>query len=495
MWRPAIAVAGIQFAFATIQIKLGPNADSAVLLQLSQVLLWLWLIAAGILIVTVVHQDAVPSTKQDWLTRPIHRVDLLLEKTLFAFVMVQGASVLTDMLQGLANGFSLWHTTSATAARALIVFISLTLPALGIGAITETVTEAVVLILISSFGIFAFTMVAIGLAGGYGHQFDPTDFTGEGWLTNALRFALVILGIGLALVFQYKTRHTRQTRVILAITLGVGLFSQFIPWKPVFAVQKSLAPEPGAARKIDIGWRGQSGLSPKESQPAHSQAQIYIPLMITGMPHDTLLKADKSEVLLTDQQGKQLFAGTGTDLDIRNDGSSDEPLPYDHAIQLPVAVHNSVETQPVQVNVNYSLTLFRLSSSYSLRAISDSRRLPGWGWCQSKIDGSATAIEVSCMQVGKGPTCASVFLEHVPTGARDPANNACYPDYAPYKERPIPDVMTRYRLVLPFQDPSGLAKYPVDAARLSDSRVVIRVYVPQDHFTRTVSRVLTSRAF
>lgn len=495
MWRPAIAVAGIQFAFTAIQIKLGPSADSAVLLQLSQVLLWLWLIAAGILIVTVVHQDAVPSTKQDWLTRPIRRADLLLEKTFFAFVMVQGASVLMDVLQGLVNGFSLWHTTTATVVRALIVFVSLTLPALAIGAITETVTEAVVLILIASFGIFAFTMLAIGLAGGYGHQFDPTDFTGEGWLTNALRSALVILSIGLALVLQYRTRHTRQTRVILGIALGVVLFSQFIPWKPVFALQKTLALEPGAASKIGIAWRGQSGVSSKESQPAHSQARIYIPLMITGMPHDTLLKADKSEVLVTDQQGNQLFAGTGTDLEVRNDGSSDEPFSYEHAIELPVAVHNSVESQPVQVNVNYSLTLFRLSSAYSLRAINDSQRLPGWGWCQSKIDGSATAIEVSCMQVGKGPTCASVFLEHIPTGARDPANNACYPDYAPYKERPIPDVMTRFRLVLPFQDPSGLAKYPVDAARLPESQVVIRVYVPRDHFTRTVSRVLTSRAF
>ena len=489
MWRPISAVAGIQFAFAAIQIKLGPSGDNAVLLQLSQVLLWLWLIAAGILIVTVVHQDALPSTKQDWLTRPIRRTDLLLAKTLFAFLMVQSASVLMDVIQGAANGFSLWHTLAAAAVRALIVFISLTLPALAIGAITETVTEAVVLILIASFGIFAFTMLAIGLAGGYGHQFDPTDFTGEGWLTNVFRLVLVVLGVGIALFFQYRSRHTRQTRVILGITLGVVLFSQFIPWEPVFAIQKTLSPQPGAAIEVGIQWRASSDIAASKSQPLRSPTRIYIPLMITGMPHDTLLKSDKSEVLITNRQGKSLFLGAGTDLEVRNDGSSDEPLSYDHAIELPPAVHDSVGSQPVDVNVNYSLTLFRLSSSLSLGAINDSQRFPGWGWCQSKLEESATAIEISCMQVGKGPTCASVFLEHIPTGLRDPANNACYPDYAPYKQRPIPDAMTRFRLVLPFQDPAGLAKYPIDAARLSECHVVIRVYVPQDHFTRTVSRI------
>ena len=36
-----------------------------------------------------------------------------------------------------------------------------------------------------------------------------------------------------------------------------------------------------------------------------------------------------------------------------------------------------------------------------------------------------------------------------------------------------------------FRDPSGLAKFPVDGAQLSQSRVVIRMYEPEDHFTRS----------
>jgi|SRR5579859_399522 len=187
MWRPILAVGSIQLAFTAIQLRLEATGGSAVLQQLSQVLLWLWLMASVILAITVVHQDAVPSTKQDWLTRPVRRIDLLAEKLLFVLLMVQGPSIAADLGQGLANGFAVSQTVSATLVRAVVVFLALTLPALALGAVTETVTEAVVLVLVAFFCVFAFTMIAIGVAGGYGHQFDPTDFTGEGWLTNALR--------------------------------------------------------------------------------------------------------------------------------------------------------------------------------------------------------------------------------------------------------------------------------------------------------------------
>ena len=41
----------------------------------------------------------------------------------------------------------------------------------------------------------------------YGHQLTPTDFTGEGWLTNALRFLLLFIGGGSALLFQYRVNE------------------------------------------------------------------------------------------------------------------------------------------------------------------------------------------------------------------------------------------------------------------------------------------------
>lgn len=48
----------------------------------------------------------------------------------------------------------------------------------------------------------------------------------------------------------------------------------------------------------------------------------------------------------------------------------------------------------------------------------------------------------------------------------------------------VPDGMSRFGTEIRFHDLSGLAKFPVDATQLPDSRVVVRVYQAQDHFTR-----------
>jgi hypothetical protein len=47
--------------------------------------------------------------------------------------------------------------------------------------------------------------------------------------------------------------------------------------------------------------------------------------------------------------------------------------------------------------------------------------------------------------------------------------------------------LVRFGTNLPFRDPSGLAKFPVDGPQLPQSRVVIRVYEPEDHFTRSLT--------
>jgi hypothetical protein len=39
---------------------------------------------------------------------------------------------------------------------------------------------------------------------------------------------------------------------------------------------------------------------------------------------------------------------------------------------------------------------------------------------------------------------------------------------------------------LSFRDPSGLEKFPVDVSQLPQSHVVIRMYEPENHFTRSL---------
>jgi hypothetical protein len=89
------------------------------------------------------------------------------------------------------------------------------------------------------------------------------------------------------------------------------------------------------------------------------------------------------------------------------------------------------------------------------------------------------------MQAGDYPTCVALFLEHGPTGARNPDRFSCR-SYSPSVLNALIPVSLSMSVAtsLPFRDPTGLTKYPIDGSRLGESKAVIQVYRVQDHFTQ-----------
>ncbi len=126
MWKATAAVAALQLAFAFIQLRGELGRGNPVIQQFSTLLMMLWLIASVILVVMLVQQDALPGTKQDWLTRPIRRRDLLIAKVIFSTLAVQGATIAGDVVQGLGSGFPLKQTLGAAIARGAIGFVAIT---------------------------------------------------------------------------------------------------------------------------------------------------------------------------------------------------------------------------------------------------------------------------------------------------------------------------------------------------------------------------------
>src|SRR5207245_10517284 len=109
------------------------------------------LLAVAIVIILVVHQDPIPGVRQDWLVRPIPSGDLFLAKLVFVVVLVQGPIFVTDLLQGLMNGFSLGQSAGAAFAYAVRMLLTLSLPVLAFAALTGSVTETIV----ASLGVLA----------------------------------------------------------------------------------------------------------------------------------------------------------------------------------------------------------------------------------------------------------------------------------------------------------------------------------------------------
>ena len=505
MWKPAAVVVALQLAYAFIQTTSEFGKGTPVLEEFHTMLMYLWLIAGMMWVVMLVQQDALPGTKQDWLTRPVRRMDVLLAKVLFAALVLQGSTIAGDLIQGLGDGFPLGESLRAALLRATVGFIAITVPALVIGVLTQSIAEAMIMTGVLGCGVFVFYIMAAVAGGGNQHQFDPTNNSGIEWIPNLLRYVIILLGGAAVLVVGYM-RKTFRGRIAMAAVLLTVLCSQAIPWRPVFSFEKRLSPQRGIAEGIALSWHPHPARTEElvtgdrfdfvgiklESPNPHEEVRLLFPISVIGLPTDSVLKTDLAHVVFSQANGKKFFSTDGGSIEIRREGAESGPATYDQAAKMPVRVYQENKDQPVQAKIAYSMTLFKLHAAYSMPAVGGDQLMAGWGHCESKINGTDTAVEVLCVQVGKGPTCATVFLEDTRGGSRNRASTRCLTNYSPYIDRPIPDAISHFRLVLPFRDLTGQMQYAVGGSKIEDAQVVIRVYEPADHFTRVVTSPLAA---
>src|SRR5437667_8318633 len=179
---------------------------------------FLELLAAATVITLVVHQDPIPGIRQDWLVRPIRRRDLFLAKVGFVILLVQGPWFVTDVLQGLANGFSFSQSAGAAGACAVWILLTVSLPVLAFAALTATMTETFV----AAVGVFAVVigfLIVPALAG----VTNSTALTGFAWVPSLVREALLMIAAAGVLVLAYRGRRTGAARALVGAALFVGL--------------------------------------------------------------------------------------------------------------------------------------------------------------------------------------------------------------------------------------------------------------------------------
>ena len=497
LWPFVAAVAAVWWLEALILFRLGLFGENPMLANLSRALLpFTAVFGTMFLVVAIVHLDSVPGVRQDWLVRPIPRGKLLVEKLLFAVVLVIGPIFAANVVQGVANGFAVRAVLGAAAAAAVIFTCLFVFPFLALGAVTENMTGAFI------FGSVCAAVGSLILSS----VNDMNDFahgtiitagrSGISWIPATLELLLVVAGAGVVFWFQYFHRRTVAGRSVI---VGFGILilaAQLLPWKPAFAIEKHFSPEPGVSAGVELAFDANSGKFKSPSGVAGSlqnfradrgdqSADVYLPLRTAGIPNDSVLISDRVDFHVS-TEGREIYHGAGGELEIDHSGPNAPGKPAYQQVELPTSFYAGASEKAVSIRADYSLTLFGLAKSYSVPALNGSERMPGLGWCQTQVNEAETAVEMHCMQLGRGPICATIFLENASTGAQNPPRAICRGDYG-LLWVPLPDVMARYAGNVPFRDATGLAKYPVDGSQLAESRVVIRLYEPVDHFTRTVT--------
>ncbi len=505
---PLAAVAALlQVVSAALAIRMGPFLEPAELRMLSDLMPLVALLALSALIAAVIHQDAIPGTSQDWLTRPIRRRDLLLAKLLFILLVGHGPLFVANLAEGLGDGFSLPASAAAAFSNGISKFLLLSLPVAALAAVTRRLTELIA----AAAGLLLACTVPMILIRQFGVATPETYGTGVAWIEQILIAALLALAAGIILARQYFRRATTSSR---AMTLGAAAMVTLVwtgmPWAASFQIQRAFEPERGAANAITLHYESGTG-GVREIPPPHiaygpstaRSASLFVPLRITGIPADSILLMDRADVRVTAANGATRYRGASgyrgassfvdpsamqfgdprVSAGIAQTPVQGRELRISDPVFIPEEIYAAVRSESMQIEIEYSFTLLGVNAMSVLPAVGGTASMPGPITCSTRIETIRTAAQIGCLTPKTPPSCLDAYLEHVPSGARNPVLQQCNPDYAPYSVTLAPQLMNRIGSGVPYQG-FGPTQYPLAGRNLSELQLVIRTYTPRDHFTR-----------
>lgn len=173
-----------------------------------------------------------------------------------------------------------------------------------------------------------------------------------------------------------------------------------------------------------------------------------------------------------------------TQMEIRR-GSGDSGSTHAYEpILIPQGVFASLKDRPVTLIVRYSLTLLRARPAVAIPADGGDARLPGIGWCATRVDGDGDAVMLGCIRNAYPLSCVSFRLQETSGALRNPEISHCSPDYAPLPVDNWYTALDNFGVELPFFDRSGLMRYPIDGSALGRSSIVVVRYEPVAHFAQ-----------
>lgn len=494
LWVVVLGVGTIHLAAAVLRAWLGVFPESHQLVVIADFLPLVSMLGIVVLNLAAMHQDAVPGVRQDWLIRPIKRGDLILAKLLFVMLMVQGPLMLADLSEGLLDGFTLAATFGAAVAHNLATLCYVSLPAVMIGAVTRNLAESFMVAMVGLI-IYA-TVFLVGAVMVFGVK-TSVGGTGLVWMFDAIWYTLAVAGTAVVISLQFFRRKTTMARWLIGAGGAAIILSSFLPWRPAFALQKSLSKDPTSANAIVVVFNPRLG--PFKVPPGAGVATttgLYLPLSLVGVPSAAVVITDRANVRITDINGRALYEGRSNlsvdgvgsiqdaQLDVRQSETANASIDIHQRIFIPAAIYAKLSNQAVTMEIDYYLTLFRADATYAVPASGGNVKLEGLGWCSTRIDGDGDDVQLRCLHTRRTPSCFTAFLEHISSGLRNPETHVCRADYAPFSRNLLPDALSRLGGDIPFFDRSGLTHYPIDGSKLADSRLVIKTYEPRDHFTR-----------
>jgi hypothetical protein len=501
-WHFAGVIALLNFGYAVL-LLLNPtltieNYGSGGASALRTLLEGALVLGGASLVAMIVHEDAIPTVRQDWLTRPIPRWHLLAAKLMSVVVMVHVPMLAADLLYGLMSGNSVGTSLQVALSRNLFVLAIVSLPLLAFSSLTRNLMELIVGSLLLVLTLVGLLTVRREFYWDF-HGLEYAYSTGSKWVPWSAAYLVLLLGAIVVLVIQYSWRKTFLSRVLAAAIFGVfWLVTIAIPWNAAFAVDQSLAAQPGSGSAVTLAF------DPSVGKYQHSPkfgdewgGIIHLPVRVDGLPVDAVLRVDLSDTYAIDASGNRKHFSVDHSQDFFENGPAHlritmDPLSRDgmaRPINDPL-----LKSAPFRLELELSMTLLGLAASYEAQSMADLAEVRGVK-CPYRERGltegddlNESMAYVMCSPVLEPPTCVALLLKDLPTPLVLRRSLTCGQDYGPYAGRLRPGGKGVYA-VAHLRDPNGTVRFP-EGPMWKDFQdnapAALQFYEPIDHFTRKV---------
>jgi hypothetical protein len=383
-WPYVAAVLALKIAAVWIILHMGIFAEPLELVLLHTFSDLAFAVVAGFAIIVVVQSDPVVSNNDDWLIRPIRRSDLALDKIAFAALVTFLPTFVFDLGVGLIHGLDTQPAISASAYTALVMFIGVGLPALAVGTITASWSQAAGIV----FAIFLI------------------------WIAG----------------FKYSRRNTTTSRGVLALATICAITVMFTPTLAGHLILRFTD-----YGKVTTGGPIRLSFDDQSKAEVIGKAQqlgdpvIYVPLKVVVDPN-RIVTINRVILSIASNDGKPLYSGiisvasaypphqVSNLLGNTFDGTSNGHKSNYQAVNLPSDVFAKFKNTPGRLTLTYLLNSYApVATVKAALPFGAPQKVAGFGVCETRLNpANDQVVDLYCFPATNSSKC-------IAASALDPA--------------------------------------------------------------------------
>lgn len=386
LWPETLVVLAFFAAFAWSAPSHWSNSPYAAFAPLLAGFLKLLMpIAWLVMISRLIHDESLVGDRQFWTSRPYHWAKLLAAKLLYLIVFLYLPFLLMQCFLLLHAGLHPITAIPALLHNLLLLTVIIVIPVTALAAVTSTFAR----LLLSALGAIIYVL-ALGLMIGFlaFQRLVPPSL-------QPLLTAVFILLPAIALVYQYATRKTAISRLLLVGTpLLIVILVFLTPATALIRHAYPVASGAGDPRLAELP----PEVRPQQPQPGplatfRNQAELAIPVAVSG--------ADKDSNYIIEGAALTIHAA-GVDYTgpyARSQGQINAGEPFALIkVPIPLDVLNKVKSAPADVHLSIAVEHLKAQPIQTWKATLLPFAVPGNGLCTYAKEDSE-----------KPPTCRYPF--------------------------------------------------------------------------------------